>query len=129
MAMTEDQLDPDDVSRRLELMLPLPENSSIPTTGMVTLMVPSDGGPTGELPLELTLNGKRYVLPRNTMATVPRELAALILNGCGVSTPVFATEKNGKVVAKHNLGGDWESGEGVVQQNQSRFRVIVDRED
>lgn len=129
-ALSDELMDPDDANRRMEMELPLPINQKVSTQGLVTLMVPSDGTPLGTLPLEITLNGERYLLPRDVMATVPKEIAALIMNSANgnTKTPAFAVDGKGKVIAEHNPG-DWLQSTNLTHQDQSRFRVFIDRED
>ena len=127
MAMVQDELSPEEIEARLANGLPLPDNKLEDTVGMVTLMVPSDDGPLGDLPLDLTLNGVRYSLSRNQMATIPKEIAAIILHSSDIKTRAPLTGRNERVVARY----DFDTGrhEGFSEQDQSRFKVHIERED
>lgn len=124
----EAQMDPEEIEKRLHEGLPMPDNRQDDTAGFVTLMVPSDDGPLGDLPLDLTLNGVRYRLPRNQMATIPKEIAALITHSADVKTQMIPIAgRNEKIVARY----DFDTGhhEGFSTVDQSRFRVHIERED
>lgn len=122
------EMDPGEIERRLHEGLPMPDNTREDTQGFVTLMVPTDDGPLGDLPLDLTLNGVRYRLPRNVMVTIPKEIAALIMHAADIKTPgIPLTGRNEKVIARY----DFDTGrhEGFSTIDHSRFRVHIDQED
>ena len=127
MSMVQGDMSPQEIEERLATGKALPTDQEIETTGLVTLMVPSDGGPMGDMPLELTLNGKRYVLPRNVMATIPKELAALILHSANIQTTVPAVDARGRVVTR--LDQDTMTVTGLSVEDQSRWRVQIEREE
>lgn len=124
----EAQMDPEEIEARLEHGLPMPDNTQEDTQGFVTLMVPTDDGPLGDLPLDLTLNGVRYRLPRNQMATIPKEIAALILHSADIKTEMVPLAGKGeRIISKYDFDTGHHSGFSTV--DQSRFRVHVERED
>lgn len=127
MAMVQDDLSPEEIETRLAEGLPLPDNRVDDTQGFITLMVPSDDGPLGDLPLDLTLNGVRYSLPRNQMATIPKEIAALILHSSNIKTPAPLTGRNERVKVRYDFDTGRHEGMGI--QDQSRFKVHIERED
>lgn len=122
------EMDPGEIEKRLEEGLPLPDNAMQDTQGFVTLMVPSDDGPLGDLPLDLTLNGVRYRLPRNQMATIPKEIAALIVHAANITSEMVPlTGKGERVIAKYDFDTGQHSGFSTV--DHSRFRVHIEREE
>lgn len=53
---------------------------SVETSGFVTLRIPSDGSPEGSRPVDIGLNGQNYRLQRDVPATVPVEIAEILIN-------------------------------------------------
>ena len=57
------------------------QQKKVETRGMVTLRVPSNPvEPNGMRPLDINLNGKNYSLQRDVTATVPKEIADIVIN-------------------------------------------------
>lgn len=50
------------------------------TTGFVTLRIPSGDDPESKRPIDIGLNGQNYRLYRDTPATVPKEIAEILIH-------------------------------------------------
>ena len=97
------------------------------TSGMVTLMVRSDDSPLGHQPIDLNLNGVNYQLPRDTLATIPKELADILLNAANIKTRAPATDHRGRLLVHSSDRGN--SFDGFQEIDQSRWRVDIERMD
>lgn len=100
----------------------------VETSGLVTLRVPSNpNDPQGTRPLDINLNGQSYSLPRDVSATVPREIAEIILNA-QASTSTVPIAKGEKVVCEVDSSGAYVAGKGPREIENRRFNVIVEDE-
>lgn len=99
----------------------------VETAGMVTLRVPSNPhDPQGNRPLDINLNGQNYRLPRDVNATVPKEIAEIILNAQS-STSILPITKGEKIVCQVDPEtGTYMPGKGPTQVENRRFNVIVE---
>jgi len=105
------------------------QQQSVETTGMVTLRVPSDpNDPNGNRPLDINLNGTNYSLPRDVQATIPKEIADIVLNAqASISTVPLA--RGERVVCQVDTDGStYLPGKGPAQIENRRFNVIVEDE-
>ena len=102
----------------------------VETTGMVTLRIPSDPyAPNGMRPLDINLNGQNYSLPRDVSATVPKEIADIVLNAQS-STSTAPLARGEKVVCQMDPGtGKYVPGREPSQVENRRFNVIVEDQD
>jgi len=105
------------------------EQKSVETSGMVTLRVPSDPqAPNGTRPIDINLNGKSYSLARDVTATVPKEIADIVINSQS-STSVVPAARGEKVVCQMDPEtGDYVQGKGMITQENRRYSVIVEDE-
>jgi len=103
------------------------EQKSVETSGLVTLRVPSDpNAPNGTRPLDINLNGKNYSLPRDASATVPKEIADIVLNAQS-SVSVVPIARGEKVVCQVDPAtGTYMNGKGMTKVENRRFNVIVE---
>jgi len=103
------------------------EQRSVETTGMVTLRVPSDpNAPNGMRPLDINLNGKSYSLPRDVNATVPKEIADIVLNAQSTMSSAPLARGERVVCQVDQETGKYVSGKGPSQVENRRFNVIVE---
>ena len=103
------------------------EQKSVETTGMVTLRVPSNpNDPQGNRPLDINLNGQNYSLQRDVSATVPKEIADIVLNAQS-STSTAPLARGERVVCQMDPGtGKYVPGKEPSQVENRRFNVIVE---
>lgn len=103
------------------------QQQSVETAGLVTLRVPSDpNDPQGNRPLDINLNGHNYSLPRDVTATVPKEIADIILNA-QASVSTVPTTRGEKIVCQVDPEtGQYIDGHGPQQVENRRFNVIVE---
>ena len=103
------------------------DQKSVETAGMVTLRVPSNpNDPNGTRPLDINLNGQAYSLQRDVTATVPKEIAEIILNAQS-SVSTVPTTRGEKVICQVDpQTGTYIPGKGPVQVENRRFNVIVE---
>ena len=107
------------------------DQKSVETVGMVTLRVPSNpNDPNGTRPLDINLNGQNYSLPRDVTATVPKEIAEIIVNA-QASVSAMPTTRGEKIVCQVDPGsGHYLPGKEPTQIENRRFNVIIeDQED
>ena len=98
-------------------------DKKVETSGLVTLMVPiNHDDPNGDRPIYLNHNGHNYVLPRGKLATIPKELAQILVNASRTTSMV---PKLGKT--RHDTTGRM-IGE-LEEEVHERFTVIIERED
>ena len=103
------------------------EQKSIETSGMVTLRVPSDSNaPNGMRPLDINLNGKNYSLPRDVTATVPKEIADIVINAQASKSIVPAARGERVICQVDPQTSNYLPGKGMVSVENRRFNVIVE---
>lgn len=56
------------------------QSKEMETSGFVTLRIPSGADPEDQRPVDIGLNGQNYRLYRDTPATVPKEIAEILIN-------------------------------------------------
>lgn len=103
------------------------EQRKVETAGMVTLRVPSDPhDPQGNRPLDINLNGQNFRLQRDVTATVPKEIADIVLNSQkSVSDQPAAVGE--KVVCQVDPStGTYVPGKAPKPVETRRFNVIVE---
>lgn len=103
------------------------QQQSVETAGLVTLRVPSDpNDPQGNRPLDINLNGHNYLLPRDVTATVPKEIADIILNAQASVSTVPAARGEKIVCQVDPQTGQYVDGKGMIAQENRRFNVIIE---
>lgn len=103
------------------------QQKKVETSGMVTLRIPSDpNSPNGMRPLDINLNGQNYSLPRDVPATVPKEIADIVLNAQSSISSVPAAQGEKVVCQVDPESMAYLPGKGLSQQENRRFNVIVE---
>lgn len=104
------------------------EQKTTETRGFVTLMVPIDpSDPRGDCPIDLTLNGHSYRLPRGKPATIPKELAEQLQWSARQTSQVFDGGANRGMGIRIDSGG--APMDNLCEEVHERFKVIIERED
>ncbi len=99
----------------------------VETAGMVTLRVPSNPNDlNGSRPLDINLNGQNYSLPRDVTATVPKEIADIILNAQSSVSTVPAARGEKVICQVDPETMNYLPGKGPSQVENRRFNVIVE---
>ena len=95
------------------------------TTGLVTLMIPSDDGPTGSLPIDIGLNGVTYRMYRDQVVTLPREIAEILISASEQRSLLPSADGKGKIVTQYDpVSGQTTNLSEVVSR---RWRVQIER--
>lgn len=103
------------------------EQKSVETQGMVTLRIPSNpNDPNGTRPLDINLNGQNYSLPRDVTATVPKEIAEIIVNAQSSVSTVPAARGEKVICQVDPQTGSYLPGKGPTQIENRRFNVIIE---
>jgi len=104
------------------------EQKSVETTGLVTLRVPSDPNePNGMRPLDINLNGHQYSLPRDVTATVPQEIAEVVLNAQAGKSTIVPAARGEKVICQIDpASGTYLPGKEPGEIENRRFNVVVE---
>ena len=103
------------------------QQKSVETRGMVTLRIPSNPNePNGMRSLDLNLNGKNYSLQRDVTATIPKELADIVINAQSSISTVPSTRGERVVCQVDPISGTYVNGKGPQKDENRRFSVIVE---
>lgn len=101
----------------------------VETTGFVTLNIPSDGTPEGSRPIDIGLNGRNYKLPRDTPATVPREIAEILKNA-EKSVSIVPMAKGERIVCQVDPeSGTYLPDKGPQAVENRRFNLNIEEID
>ena len=102
------------------------QSTEIETSGFVTLRIPSDGTPEGQRPIDIGLNGRNYRLERDVPATVPKEIAEILVNA-EKSVSVVPIAKGERVVCQVDPdSGTYLSGHGPQEVENRRFNLEIE---
>ena len=119
---------PDPVQDRVLSNSPdIEDQKEIDTEGFVTLRIPSDpSDPRGGEPIDINLNGRNYVLPRDKVATIPKEIAEILLNAES-SKSIAPLCKNERIVCQVDPGtGTYIEGSKPQEVETRRFKVEIE---
>ena len=105
------------------------QSRSVETSGFVTLRIPSDGTPEGSRPIDIGLNGQNYRLQRDIPATVPKEVAEILVNA-EKSVSIVPMAKGEKIVCQVDPAtGAYLPGKGPQEVENRRFNLEIEEED
>ena len=102
------------------------QSTEVETSGFVTLRVPSDGTPDGQRPIDIGLNGRNYRLERDIPATVPKEIAEILVNA-EKSVSVVPIAKGERITCQVDPdSGTYLSGHGPQEVENRRFNLEIE---
>ena len=102
------------------------QSIEVETSGLVTLRVPSDGTPDGQRPIDIGLNGRNYRLERDIPATVPKEIAEILVNA-EKSVSVVPIAKGERITCQVDPdSGNYISGHGPQEVENRRFNLEIE---
>lgn len=104
------------------------EQKEVETRGLVTIFVPIDhNSDRGDAPIEMSLNGKNYILPRNKYATIPVELAEILQRASKQTSRVPDGSMNRGQGVRTNQSGNYI--DSLKEEVNERFKLEIERWD
>jgi len=102
------------------------QTKEIETSGFVTLRIPSGEDPESKRPVDIGLNGHNYRLYRDTSATVPKEIAEILINA-EKSVSIMPQAQGERIVCQVNPDtGTYIPGKEPTVVENRRFNLEIE---
>ncbi|MFQ5715026.1 MAG: hypothetical protein ACE5GU_13445 [Candidatus Scalinduaceae bacterium] len=93
------------------------EQKLVETKELVTVRIPSDNSPRGNMPIDINLNGRNYRIYRDMTCKIPKEIAEILKR-----SSKYITENSDLRKTQLDESGFYVSGR--VKKKESRFNLI-----